>query len=214
VVFTLYMYAHKDSEKRYIGITNNIERRRGQHARGCHGAGLFSRAVKAHGIDAFEFITLGVYDNFDAAAQMEQMAINVLGTLYPYGYNLNAGAPYTRYCGPHSTEQRRKMSESMKGLKRSPEACANISKAKKGRRHTPEECKNISDGQRGKKHSPEWCKSISDGKKGKKRPPFSEEWIRNISDAQKRRPPMSLETRNKISETLKRRYSHERPVNE
>jgi len=113
MTFYLYQYTHRVSGLSYIGSTNNLERRRKQHAKRTSGAERFNRAVEKYGINAFDFRVLAYLDNATEAARIEQAAIRAFGTLSPNGFNLNGGAPYTQYNGPPCPETRQKMTAAL-----------------------------------------------------------------------------------------------------
>ena len=77
----------------------------------------------------------------------------------------------------HSSETRRKMSDSHKGKVISKETCKNMSKSHKGK-SSPRKGVTLSDDTRRK---------ISESLKGKKKKPFSEEHRKKISEAAKKR---------------------------
>lgn len=117
MIYTLYQYQHRESGKRYIGVTCRIDQRCLAHATGKSGARAFNNAVKKYGIDAFDFKVLALFDRVNAACYHEQAAILKFSTLAPYGYNLRAGAPYTRYGGSLSIETKQKMKGNHNGLR-------------------------------------------------------------------------------------------------
>lgn len=135
--FYLYEYTNQISGKRYIGVTGDLERRDNEH-RLCHRSGLaFSRAVRKHGFENFHRRVLAVFDDADAAAYHEQAAIMKLGTLAPDGYNLTAGAPYTRYNGGgKSDETRARIGAVHRKLWADPEYHARMSTINTGRVRT------------------------------------------------------------------------------
>jgi group I intron endonuclease len=137
-IYTLYQYQHHESGKRYIGVTNDVARRCQEHTRGKSGAGLFSRAVKKYGIDAFDFKILALFDRTDAACYHEQAVILKFNTITPGGYNLRAGAPCTRYAGPHSAEDRKRRSIQRLGYRHSLETRKKISVGNSGKTRTVE----------------------------------------------------------------------------
>jgi very-short-patch-repair endonuclease len=97
----------------------------------------------------------------------------------------------------NSEETREKISDSLKGLIRTPEHCANISAAKKGMRLSEEQKRKMSDAHKGMCFSEEWRRNISLGKRGRKYRPFSEQAKRNMAEAQ-RGKTHSEETRQKL----------------
>ena len=131
--YYLYLYTNLLDDKKYIGITNNVERRCKQHANGKGGAELFRRAINKYGIDKFSFKVLAILDNVEEANRVEQGAIRVFSTLSPDGYNLNGGSPYTSYNGPFSQETKEKLSKSSMGKVISQEQRLKISVAFKGK---------------------------------------------------------------------------------
>ena len=54
----VYMYTNKISGRRYVGITNNLERRCKEHLR--HSTQLIDKKIKEYGIDNFDFEILCV----------------------------------------------------------------------------------------------------------------------------------------------------------
>lgn len=108
VIYTLYQYANRLNGKKYIGVTSDLKVRHRHHSNGTSNASAFNAAVKKYGMSAFDLRTLAVFDNADAAAYHEQ-ALIARCSLSPVGYNLRAGAPFTRYSGPHTAETRQKM---------------------------------------------------------------------------------------------------------
>lgn len=119
--FYLYEYTNTLDGKRYIGVTCDLDRRDSEHRRGHRSSRIFTRAVKKHGFENFTRRVLAVFDDADAAAYHEQAAIVAFGTLAPNGYNLFAGAPYTRYAGTPSDETRAKLSDANRRVWADPE---------------------------------------------------------------------------------------------
>ncbi len=79
-----------------------------------------------------------------------------------------------------------------------------------GRKHTPETRKKMSEASKGKPKSEQMRKRLSETKTGTTRPPFSEEWLNNLSEGHKGDKngfygkTHSPETKKKISEARKR----------
>jgi group I intron endonuclease len=181
MIYTLYQYQHRESGKKYIGITNNVNRRHKQHTQGRSGALAFNRAVIKYGIGAFDFKVLATFDRIVAACYHEQAAIRKFNTLSPNGYNLQAGAPYTQYSGSPAPEALVKRSialmgningKGLKGYHQSAEHRANESASMKGKIRTrgyhrsPEICAKISLSEMGKYVSPKTRKKISESQIG------------------------------------------------
>jgi len=131
-VFSLYQYTHRESGKKYIGVTSNLVSRRRAHASGSSGAITFNRAMKKYGPAAFDFRVLAIFDRVDAAAYHEQAVIKKFNTLAPYGFNLVAGAPFTRYAGVHSEETKQKLSKAKIGHHPTEKTRQKMSKSMKG----------------------------------------------------------------------------------
>jgi group I intron endonuclease len=193
MTFYLYMYTHKESNKSYIGATNNLKRRKKEHRGGYSHALAFNGAMNKYNEDTFDFHVLAILDNRDEVCRMEREAIKAFRTLAPNGYNLNEGSPGTEYQGPHSEETRNKIGNANKGKVRSPEFRQKISEKNKG-----------------KSISLEIRKKLSLAKKGKQRSPFSLECRQKMSEIHKN---ISPETRHKMSvsqkgrkQTLETRY--------
>ena len=210
-IYTLYQYTNIQNRKRYIGITNNPERRAKQHASGRGKAQAFYKAIQKYGIEAFEYKALAIFDDIGAIAYHEQAAIIKLKTLSPDGYNLARGTPGTVYCGPlsvetrarlsiakkgklghkHSIETRAKMSIVQKGNKNwlghkhNAETRAKMSIIKKGKSHSAETRAKISVARKGNPLSAEHRAKLSLAHKGKKRKPFSAEHRARLSIANK-----------------------------
>lgn len=167
---TLYQYTHRESGKRYVGVTTNLSRRFVEHAKGRGHAIAFNAAIKKYGIEAFIYQVLAVFDDVAAAAYHEQAAIMKFGTLAPGGYNLMAGAPYTKYRGPLSAESIKKCAANIKKAMAHPGVKERISSAKignkygsanKGRIFSAETLVKMSAVQKGHKTSAETCSALS-----------------------------------------------------
>lgn len=202
--YYLYLYTNKEDSKGYIGVTNNLRVRHNAHIRGSSGAKAFNSAVKKYGIGAFYFRVLAIFDDIIEVARIEQASIKAFGTLAPSGYNLNGGAPFTRYSGPLSEETRAKLS--------------NVGKKNKGKKWSLELRQKLSDARKGEKRLPfslDWRKHLSDAKKGKpghvpwnkgkKLPPLSEERRLQNSIANKGKK-LSPETCKKMSDARKGKH--------
>lgn len=91
----IYMWNHKPSNKKYIGLTIDPERRNWQHAalsKSKNAApGTLQHAMATHGRDQFEFLVLE--ENIPASdlPAREKYWIKAWGTLKPRGFNQNAG---------------------------------------------------------------------------------------------------------------------------
>jgi group I intron endonuclease len=211
-IYYLYQYTNQWNEKRYIGVTNQLRARIRSHAQGRSGAPAFNRAMLKYGYEAFDFQILAEFDDPSTADYHEQAAILAFRTLAPNGYNLTAGAPYTRYGGPLSEitrnkiravkvgqviseEQRKKISETLTGRRLSASHKEAIGIALVGNRravgksHPQSEATKeaIRKAHTGKKLSEEHKKAIGNRQRGIKRGPRSAEVRAKISAGHKRR---------------------------
>lgn len=220
-VFTLYKYTNRLNGKSYIGVTKDPITRADDHAKGRSKARAFNAAVKKYGIDNFDYAVLAIFDDAEAASYHEQAAILSIGTLAPYGYNLRAGAPYTKYGGTFSSETRAKLSAAnkgqipwIKGNHHSIKTRAKLSAANKGKK--PSE-KTIAAARKaikgkpswmtGKHHSPEAIEKNRAAHMGKSHSLTSKSRAK-ISEARKKQippqlgKPLSAEHKAHISATL------------
>lgn len=101
MIHYIYCYTNKINNKKYIGQTNNIERRKKQHIQDsvhCHKGHEISHnlpfhsAIRKYGIDNFEFEILEIIEteNWDEVNNLESEYINNFQTICPNGYNLQA----------------------------------------------------------------------------------------------------------------------------
>ena len=123
----IYSIRHIASGKRYIGRTIDVVRRWSEHAR--NQTSLIGRAIRKHGIDAFQFEVIGETTK-ERAVEVETWHIHCYDCLHPKGYNLLG---HGEGCTGHAPESRLKMSESQKGRVKSEETRARLSAALSGR---------------------------------------------------------------------------------
>lgn len=101
MIHYIYCYTNKINNKKYIGQTNNLERRKKQHLQDsihCHQGHEISynlpihSAIRKYGIDNFDIEILEIIDteNWDEVNDLESKYINDIGTMAPNGYNLQA----------------------------------------------------------------------------------------------------------------------------
>ena len=101
MIHYIYCYTNKINNKKYIGQTNNLERRKKQHIQDsihCHkGHEIsynlpFHSAIRKYGIDNFDFEILKIIDTEDwnEVNDIESKYINDFQTICPNGYNLQA----------------------------------------------------------------------------------------------------------------------------
>lgn len=99
MIHYIYCYVNKINGKKYIGQTNNLERRKKQHIQDSihcfqgHKISYelpFHRAIRKYGIDNFEYSILEVIDteDWDEVNKLESKYIKKENTIVPNGYNL------------------------------------------------------------------------------------------------------------------------------
>lgn len=102
MVHYIYCYTNKINNKKYVGQTNNLERRKRQHIQDSihlhkgHEISYnlpFHAAIRKYGIDNFDFEILEIIDteNWEEVNQLEMKYIQSQQSLAPNGYNLTAG---------------------------------------------------------------------------------------------------------------------------
>lgn len=92
----IYKITNKINEKSYIGKTNNIKRRWGEHKGGKGNTAILNKAIKKYGIDNFDFsiVEEKEFDSIDALNQgLSQMEIDYIAkyNTYKRGYNATIG---------------------------------------------------------------------------------------------------------------------------
>lgn len=101
MIHYIYCYTNKINNKKYIGQTNNLERRKKQHIqdsihkhKGRESAydQPIHQAIRKYGIDNFEISILEIINtsNWDEVNEKESLYIKEQNTLSPNGYNLKA----------------------------------------------------------------------------------------------------------------------------
>ena len=156
-------------------------------------------AIRKYGRQSFEVRTLLTCNNQKELDDAEVFFISLFdATNSDLGYNGTAGG----FGGKKTEQTKKRIGESNKGRKVSPETIALIVTANTGRKHTPEARENMSRAQKGRKHTEETKKRISLAKKGKKKTPMSEAAKVNnrLARIGKKGYPMS----DKLKETLRK----------
>ena len=122
----LYVITNRVNEKQYVGITDDVARRRRFHLSG-HGSKLVYQAAKKYGKDNLQ-LEVWYEGDEDWIKMMEYRAIVMLETRAPHGYNLTLGGDGTWGLRP-TAETRKKLSMAhtgqvpwMSGRHHSPEA--------------------------------------------------------------------------------------------
>jgi len=216
----IYKAENKINGQVYIGKTiSSLADRRQQHIYfiGRNRNTYFHNAMKAHGIDNFEWSILAETDCESKLNALEKFYITMyrkMGSVY----NLTDGGEGSSG-RVISEETRKKMSEAQKGKKGKPVSEENrrkraevarnmseeqrkiIAECNRNRIHTEESRRKTSERFKGKKHSEETRKKMSEAGKGRK---FTEEHKQKIGLANKRRV-WTEESRRKASESRKGR---------
>lgn len=136
----IYLLAHRDSGRCYVGQSINIEKRLRDHAKGKTGCGHLANAIAKHGWQAFD---VRVVEECPPACLNEREIawIARLGTLHPNGFNLTTGGKQYQFADAvraiisaatkigQTPEVRARMSASMRGVPKSLEHRAKIGAA-------------------------------------------------------------------------------------
>lgn len=156
------VYCHTSpSGKKYIGQTNNYEKRCREHQYKSNGCVAFAKAINRYGWDNFNHEILATGLTSQASNHFEEFYIKHFNSFGKSGYNLLSGGNAPTF----SEESKQRMSESSKGENH----------PMFGKNHTPETIEKISSAQRGENHhnfggtlSPEHRAKISASNMGKK----------------------------------------------
>lgn len=89
--YSVYCFTNKINNKKYIGLTYDIERRYKQHKGGRSRAVVFCLAIKKYGFDNFTFEVLKTDLTLDEAKSFERLQVSTLNTMVPSGYNRTEG---------------------------------------------------------------------------------------------------------------------------
>lgn len=148
----LYIVRHTESGKEYVGKSVNVRHRAGDHRRAKTGATYLYRAVRKHGIGAFE-ICLHAVGTEEEVTVLEIAVIAARGTFNPAGYNQTCGG------------------DGVSGYRATPEHRAAIVARQTGRPITEEAKAKMrawaleNNAFRGKKHTPETLVKMSEASK-------------------------------------------------
>lgn len=155
--YIVYMHEHRESGKKYIGITGMKPEHRWNNGKG-YTSGYFRNAIDKHGWDAFRHEILYTKLTKEEACKLEQELIAKYRSNDPeFGYNCSVGGEMgalgchwvlgedtkCKMCKPKSEEHRKHISAARKGMRCKPlseEHKKKISEAEKGR-HLSEEHK-------------------------------------------------------------------------
>ena len=167
--YFLYKVVNDINDKVYIGITNNVKRRFGDHCRPSGNARSAVRnAINLHGKEHFKMEILCVGSK-DYCAEIEEKAINAFDSRVPNGYNIaTGGIGACGLTGDLNGMYGKVGSQAGKegfftGRTHSDETKAKMSKAHKGRKMsdaTKEKMRQIA-----LNRSPELLKKMADGRR-------------------------------------------------
>lgn len=155
----IYGIRHIESQKIYVGQSQNIAIRLAEHRLGYRSGPHLRNAIKQQGWDAFEKVILELVVNLEILTEREQHWIDEYDAANPAkGYNLCPAAGSSR--GYHHTDAARaaistsRLAAPIKGVPKSPEHRAAISAALMGMSKSPEHCAAISAAKKGVPLSP------------------------------------------------------------
>jgi len=153
--YTVYMHEHRESGKKYIGITGLKPEHRWNNGKG-YTSGYFRNAIDRHGWDAFRHEILYVNLTKEEACRLECELIAKYQSNNPdYGYNCSIGGEMSAL-GCHWS-----LGEDTKRKMRKP-------KTETHRKRISESRKGSGNPMYGKKLSAEHRRKISEGEKGKR----------------------------------------------
>lgn len=153
--YIVYMHEHRESGKKYIGITGMKPEHRWNNGKG-YTSGYFRNAIDKHGWDAFRHEILYTKLTKEEACKLEQELIAKYRSNDPeFGYNCSVGGEMSalgcrwslgedtksKMRKPKSEEHRKHISEARKGMQCKPlseEHKRKISESEKGRKLTEE----------------------------------------------------------------------------
>lgn len=132
----IYKITRKDTGQSYIGLSDNIEKRYRQHTNGNDiKSSRIDRAMVKHGADKFHLeIIEELPNNRTLLMEREEYWIAQYNT-YEDGFHFNL-TPGGDFSPAKLPEVRTKISEALKGIKRSKKTKQKISEVKSGKRHT------------------------------------------------------------------------------
>lgn len=136
----IYSITNEINGKTYIGKTNDLVRRWKEHCYGCGGTAILNKAFKKYGLENFVFEIVAqipfqsTKELNDVLNQLEVYYIELYNT-FKDGYNATIGGEGTSYYH-HSSETKRKISQSQIGKKLTEEHKEKCRIANLGRHHT------------------------------------------------------------------------------
>lgn len=209
----IYKFTNKINNKRYIGKSIDIEKRRKTHERNSVNCdGYFYNAIRKYGLDNFDFSIIEECSKEELNEKEKYWIKYYNSNNSEYGYNITSGGDGLNDVEAWNKgiswneETKKKLSESQKKRFENPEEHEKLSKSHKGQtssrkgKHLSDETKEkLRQANLGKKQSQETINKRVEKLKGHN---TSEETKKKISEAQKGKI-IPEEQRIKISNTLK-----------
>jgi len=90
-MYCVYCFTNKTNNKKYVGITSNMEQRYKQHKTARNRCPVFSNAIKKYGFETFDFIVLEENLTQEDAKLLEKKFIKEFNSIVPNGYNRTEG---------------------------------------------------------------------------------------------------------------------------
>lgn len=147
----LYIIEHTVSKREYVGISADPEMRWTEHRRKAVAgkrAKLY-KAMRKHGATAFRMLVVKWFDSREAACAAEIAAIRERVPHFNTTAGGDGGDTFSGRQHTHATKL--KMSAAMRGIKRTPEGCANNAAAQRGKRLSAEHVRKSTECLRGRK---------------------------------------------------------------
>lgn len=189
--WTIYCHIHRESGRRYVGLTKKTWRKRwNQHVYTSgksvkNGISHFANAIRKYGKEAFDHEVLEISNSLEEANAREQYWIEFYDTRNPVkGFNLALGGHYSSHpiknpwdrpeyrakCTGRvlSLKQRAAISSRMTGQEKSSDVKKKISASLRGRTLSDETKKKISESGKGKILDLETRSKISESNTGKR----------------------------------------------
>ncbi len=181
--FFVYKHTCVTTNKSYIGVTQNMQRRIRGHRSPSSQCVLLRNAVQKYGWDSFVTNVLATSSTLEEALALEQRFIAEHQTLSPTGYNLKTSGTAIVY----SEETKQRISSSLRGRTLSPEWRAKISASLTGRKATLEKRANMSKALRGKPKPPRTEEHKAKVAEANRRKALDPKWREKMSQAHKQR---------------------------
>ena len=170
--YCVYIHTNKINGKKYVGQTihGDNPKKRWRGGSRYNKQPYFYHAIQKYGWDNFEHEIIASNLTLEEANNFESLLIEKLDLMNPdKGYNLRSGGAHSRLSEstkeklrqiglrqpPMSGETRKKISDKLKGRKKTPEHIMRVVEANKGFRHSEESKKKMSETRKGKQKSGE-----------------------------------------------------------